>query len=223
MLEALSHITAELLRHLKIDRLSLAAHSAGIYQALDLATRYSGLVETVFPMCSHVPAKLTNSNAMTLLTQAPKALLDLVGRVDTMTLPSYLRRFVGQPREIDDSLVVLQSRRKLLQAHRPDADQVLMQKRRRELDYALCYQHLAHYSGEDLLALYTNCPTPLQWFTTITDKFFGPSTVQKVLDLRNSSCSSIVRIDDAHHADIFVKTKVWEFIFDTICQGGVDE
>lgn len=218
MLGALSDITAELLHHLKISSVSLAAHSAGIYQALDLATRYSTLVDKVFPMCSHVPAQLTASKAMTFMTRAPMGVVQMIGRIDTMNPPDYLRPLLGLPLEVDDTLVVSRAKLQQIRAHRLSAEEELMTKRRRELDYALCYEHLGAYSGNDLITLYSNCPRPLVWLTTIQDKFFGPATAQRVLDLQDTKDSRVVRFDGAHHANIYMKTEVWELLYKTTCQ-----
>src|ERR1700712_1220797 len=60
LLSSLSSITIELLDYLSIAKVSLAAHSAGVYQTLHLVSCYpERITGLVFPICAHIPAPFT--------------------------------------------------------------------------------------------------------------------------------------------------------------------
>ncbi|KAJ5223925.1 hypothetical protein N7468_008467 [Penicillium chermesinum] len=56
LLSELSSTTLELLDSLKVNTFSIAAHSAGVYQMLDLAEEAPGRTQHVFPISTHTPA-----------------------------------------------------------------------------------------------------------------------------------------------------------------------
>lgn len=216
-LRDLSAITAELLQRLSVSTVVIAAHSAGIYQALDLASRYPELVKVIYAMCSHIPVRQTNSSLLNLLTKMPNSVLDLVGRLDSVDLPRKFARILPQPDEdaSEESVVTIQTR-SLVRKHIVSEEESRMSNVRREADYTFIFEKKQNVTGSFLLDLYTNCDTPITWFTSTRDSFFGPDAARAILAMSKTPGSEVIEVNSANHGNILFKSRVWDKIISNL-------
>lgn len=209
----LSRISYELLQSLGIASISITAHSAGIYQALDFAIKYPIFVKTVFPLCSHIPVQMTGSRMMTLLSKAPKSVVQFVGKLDSLSLPRPLYRFVGdQDEDSTQETIVTKERRALVKGRVLSAEDQQRYEQNRSIDYELVFEKLPDVSGEFLLGLYTSCKVKLIWLTTTRDTFFGPDIARSVLQMSRNPESQVVECNTAAHSNIFHRRETWDLI-----------
>ncbi|KAJ9638494.1 uncharacterized protein PV06_09614 [Exophiala oligosperma] len=220
----LSTITLELLDSLRIERFSLAAHSAGVYQMLHLAkTAAVGRVENLFSIAAHIPAPFTGSRAMEYMCSMPNSLFKTVTTMDSALAGTWVEKVFSRlvkkndDKEAEDVFLVSKtSRERLFQQIRADNKHSTEQAERLDLDYRLGYERIPGVDRDFLVRLFTECTTDMIWFAADGDVFFGPATVHRIAKDMNEAKVEIVTIPEATHADIFVRTRVWEMIFDKI-------
>jgi pimeloyl-ACP methyl ester carboxylesterase len=221
MLTDLTRITLELLDHLSISRFAIASHSAGVYQQLDLA-RHVGAerVTNMFLICSHIPTPYTGSKILKSLCTLPHPVFKTIVRTDASLGNTWIGKFVasvftGEPNEQGpNALVVSKAHEKLIFKHifNPKSHPERREERL-DLDYDLTFVRIQDITNDTLVSLYKGSPIDLTWFTAEGDAFFGPETVKKIAgDIQNVHTDMIV-IPDASHADIYIRTQVWERIY----------
>lgn len=244
LLTDLTSITLELLDSLGITEVSVAAHSAGVYQMLDLTHRClrSGKVriKCVFPICTHIPHPFLDSRAMRCMTEAPGFLFDAITYLDNGILDSrigkmYQRFFAREEKEGEDGeFVDTKELRHVLSTHQPDARQRQLNQERHKLDYAFAYARLPGVPVDQLMQLYLDIGAwkdlKVIWFTCTSDVFFGPEGVERVVsgieegrdghgqegNVERRSGVEVVVVEDASHADIFRRRSVWDGMYEAI-------
>ncbi|KAL6250042.1 hypothetical protein RBB50_002343 [Rhinocladiella similis] len=217
----LSTITYELLDSLRIERFSIAAHSAGVYQMLHLAkTAAAGRIENLFPISAHIPAPFTGSKAMDYMCSMPNSLFKTVTTMDSMLAGTWVEKVFtrlvkltnhGQDAE-NAFLVSRTSRERLLQQIRVNNKRVVEQVERLDLDYRLGYERIPGLDRDFLVGLFTECTTDMTWLAADNDVFFGPAIVPRIAKEMKEAKIEVVTIPEATHADIFIRTRVWEMI-----------
>lgn len=221
MLAELSRITLELLDHLSIGRFAIASHSAGVYQQLDLAQRVgTERVTNLFLTCSHIPAPYTSSKVLKSMYTLPEPVFKRLMRMDATLGNTWIGKFVasvftGEANEQGgNALVMPKSREKLVMKNifNPKTHPERREERL-DLDYALSFVRIEGITNDTLADIYKGSPIDLTWFTAEGDAFFGPEAVQKIVkDIPNVRTEMIV-VPDASHADIYMRTQVWERIY----------
>ncbi|KAJ6155254.1 hypothetical protein N7470_005820 [Penicillium chermesinum] len=84
---------------------------------------------------------------------------------------------------------------------------------RLQLDYDLGYNRLAGVPVEVLMRLYRDCTVDTTWYTTHGDVFFGPETVGAVKKEMGKASVDLVDVPGSTHADIYMRTEVWERMY----------
>jgi pimeloyl-ACP methyl ester carboxylesterase len=226
LLSSLSSLTIELLDHLTIAKISIAAHSAGVYQTLDLISRYpQRLTGHVFPICTHIPAPFTASKIMSCMCTMPGFLFAAVTTIDQLSDTKAERmwlRLIGSPKieRVDDGRFVDSKRlRSVLESYKPDGKEMVLRKERLDLDYRLGFSRIPGIKVEDLVGLYRSCKVDLVWFTCYADVFFGPASVERMAKEMKSCRVEVVLVEGACHSDIFLRSEVWERIYKRIMTG----
>jgi pimeloyl-ACP methyl ester carboxylesterase len=226
LLSHLSSLTIELLSSLSIAKISVAAHSAGIYQALDLVNRYPNLITgPVFPIAAHIPAPYTASKIMSWMCTMPGFLFSAVGSIDQLSDTKAERlwlRLIGSPKieNLDDGKFVYTKKlRAILEGYEPEGRERVMVKERLDVDYRLGYSRVPGIKVEDLVGLYTGCKVGLVWFTCQADVFFGPASVERIAkDMKSCKVESVL-VEGACHSDIYFRSEVWEKIYERVTTG----
>jgi pimeloyl-ACP methyl ester carboxylesterase len=222
LLSSLSSVTTELLDHLSITKISIAAHSAGVYQALDLINRYPERIKIVFPIAPHIPAPFTASKIMSWMCTMPEFLFAAVGKIDKLSDTKAERlwlRLIGSPKieHVDDGKFVYSKRlRDVLQSYEPDEQEMGLRKERLDLDYRLGYSRVPGIEVDDLVRLYRSCKVDLVWFICNADVFFGPASVERIAKDMKSCKVEVVLVEGACHSDIFLRSEVWERIHERV-------
>jgi pimeloyl-ACP methyl ester carboxylesterase len=226
LLSSLSSITVELLDHLSIPKISVAAHSAGAYEALDFINRFpERTTGHVFPICTHIPAPYTGSKIMSWICTMPEPLFAAVTAIDQLSDTKVERlwlRLVGSPKteRIDDGTFVdSQKLRSILENYKPDKEEVALHKARLDLDYRLGYSRIPGIRVDDLVELYKDCKLDLIWFTCEADIFFGPASVERITKDMTSCKVEVVLVEGASHSDIFLRKELWDRIYEQITAG----
>jgi len=226
LLSSLSSITIELLDRLKITKISLAAHSAGIYQALDLISSYpERMTGHVFPICVHIPAPFTASKIMSSMCTMPGFLFSIVTAIDQLSdtkAEKLFLRWLGSPKieRIDDGRFVDSKRlRDVLKSYEPDEKEMALRKEWLDLDYRLGYSRIPGIEVEDLVGFYESCKLDLVWFTCDADVFFGPASVERIAKEMKSCKVEVALVEGACHSDIFWRSDVWDRIYADITTG----
>ena len=96
-----------------------------------------------------------------------------------------------------------------------------MEKQRASLDYRLGYARIPGMGIDALTNLYTGCPGRFTWFTCDADIFFGPKSVERIVGKMKGVEKEveIVVVNEASHADIWLRTEVWKGIYERILRG----
>ncbi|KAF2149044.1 hypothetical protein K461DRAFT_271614 [Myriangium duriaei CBS 260.36] len=226
-----SAITVELLDSLNIQVFSVAAHSAGIYPLLGLIRQCGaeGRIRHAFPLCTHIPAAYTASKAMSAMCTMPDFLFNTVTKMDSLPTNPMLRRlvlrFVGSDKNErlhQKEFVDTPECRSLHQQYRPDTDQAALDAERFFLDYRLVYCRLPEVNGDFLLKLYKEMEVhpevKVTWFTSDKDAFFGPASVRRLFDDVDNPQVEVVNVASATHADIYVRSDVWDRMYRELMQ-----
>ncbi|TAQ91378.1 hypothetical protein B7494_g330 [Chlorociboria aeruginascens] len=217
----LSTLTLELLSSLHIQTFSIAAHSAGAYQALHLASCCPEKVKRLFPISTHIPASFTNSKIMNWMCTMPSFLFTTVTAVDQLDVQGtkaekVLLSVLGGKKIAHvegQDFVDSKSLRDLVGAYKPDAAQVALQKQRLDIDYRFGYCRVPGIGMQELVGLYRGCKVDATWFATNGDVFFGPESVHRMMGVMENSVELVV-IEGATHADIFLRKEVWQRILE---------
>lgn len=226
MLSELTSITLELLDLLKIDRFSIASHSAGVYQQLHLAQSAPTRVEHVFPISSHIPGPYTDSKIMNAMCSMPDFLFKPITKLDSTMANTWIgKTFVNMMAKKggkeQDSLYVSSSEEMRLlheriiveRATNPACDEAL------DLDYRFGYGRIEGVSADFLAGLYRDCPVGITWYTSDGEVFFGPKCVERISKDMDEVQVEIVNIPGATHADIHIRKDVWEGMYARMTQG----
>ncbi|KAJ6092944.1 hypothetical protein N7486_008233 [Penicillium sp. IBT 16267x] len=216
LLTELTTITLELLGTLNIDHFSIAAHSAGAYQMLDLA-RYAppGRVEHVFPMCTQIPAAYTGSRIMESMCTMPVFLFKAVTKLDSGSAPKWLADLViglmakNADGKEDEGVFVISGEKKKLVLEQRDVGHEQIRNERLDLDYRLGYERVEGVTREVLTGLYRDCPIGMTWFTTDNDVFFGLESARRISKEMKVK-AEIIDVPGATHADVMLRTQVWD-------------
>jgi len=124
-------------------------------------------------------------------------------------------RLVGSKKADQDAPGVFvddRSLREVLSAYNAPPEQVALRKERADLDYRQGYTRIPGITLEVLEQLYVNCSAKVTWFTCDADVFFGPKSVQRIKEKMSNAQIEIVLVPEASHADIFMRSGVWERI-----------
>jgi len=223
LISELSSITLLLLDSLQISKFSVAAHSAGAYQMLDIVGRAPDRVGHVFPISTHIPAPFTSPQIMQHMCTMPSFLFNSITKLDSTLSDTWAEklflRFVGsQKADRDDEEVFVDSKEllEILNQYEPDEHQQILKKERLDLDYRLGYTRIAGVGVDLLTALYVDCPADVTWFTCEADIFFGPASVQRIKKQMKKSKVEVIEINKASHSDIFLRKCVWEAIYERV-------
>ncbi|KAJ5672368.1 hypothetical protein N7507_001495 [Penicillium longicatenatum] len=213
LLTDLSTITLELLNTLGIDHFSIAAHSAGAYQMLDLARFAPQRVDHVFPICTHIPAAYTDSRIMKSMCTMPVFLFKAITKLDSGSAPKWLADMVlslmTKNADGQDGGFVISGERKKSALEQKDVERERIRDERVDLDYRLGYERIEGITREVLTDLYRDCPIGMTWFTTDNDVFFGLQSARRVSKEMKVK-TEIVDVPGATHADVMLRTQVWD-------------
>lgn len=231
LLSDLSAITLELLDLLKIEQFSIACHSAGVYQMFDLARHAPMRVGHVFPISSHIPVSYTGSKMMEAMCSMPGFMFRGITRLDSSLGESRVGKVLvglmakttdGEGNKEEEVLVVSQADRKRV-AQRIEEDSIQNKDRAEaraeqlNLDYRLGYRRIEGIDEDVLAGLYRDCSVDVTWYTSDGDVFFGPKSVERIIKEMNKVRSKqLVEVPEATHADIYLRTRVWEGMHATI-------
>lgn len=228
ILSELTSITLELLTALEIANFSIAAHSAGAYQMLDLVAHAPSRIQHIFPICTHIPAPFTSSNIMNLMCKIPTTMFNGITKLDSSLANTAAERLflkvIGStqtPQEDNGTFVDDASLRKLLDSYEPTSREIAINKHRMDFDYRLIYTRLPGIGVDILTNLYIECPGRFMWFTCNADIFFGHKSVERIVAEMKNVESEVVVVDvpEASHADIWLRTEVWKAIYERILTG----
>lgn len=128
-------------------------------------------------------------------------------------------RMIGSPKieRVDDGTFVdSKILRDVLKSYEPNAKQKLLQKEKLDLDYRLGYSRIPGIGNEDLVALYRSFKGELFWFTCHADVFYGPASVERIGQEMRSCKLEVALVEGACHSDIFLRSEVWEKIYERI-------
>lgn len=230
----LSAITLDLLDTLHIDHFSIAAHSAGAYSMLDLVRMAPpGRVEHVFPICTHIPAAYTGSRIMEAMCTMPGLMFRVLTKLDSGGAPEWLEDLViglwtkgekkagdGDGDEGEERVFMISREKKklVLEQMKNDLFGGNLRKERMDLDYRVGYERVEGITREVLTDLYRDCPVDITWFTTDGDIFFGLKSAHRISEEIKAK-TEIVDISGATHADIMLRTQVWETMHLKIVHG----
>jgi hypothetical protein len=148
----------------------------------------------------------------------PEFLFAAVGKIANLsdTKEMWLR-LIGSPKieHVDDGkFVYSKSLRDVLQSYEPDGKEMGLRKERLDLDYRLGYSRVPGIAVDDLVGIYRSCKVGLVWFTCHADVFFGPASVEIVAKDMKSCKIEVVLVEGACHSDIFLRSEVWERIYE---------
>lgn len=138
LLPEVTSITIELLDSLNIQIFSVAAHSAGVYQMLDLVKQCSdhGRVKKVFPISTHIPAPLLSSTVMNMMSKVPDFMFSGITHLDSVIAEFYLGRLSKRlfateksTKEDKDVFVDLEDLRDLLAECKPSTEHIDLTKK----------------------------------------------------------------------------------------------
>lgn len=232
LLPDLSNLTLELLDALQIRSFSVAAHSAGVYQMLDLVRASSGTdrIQHIFPLCTHIPRPFTASKVMDLLSASPAPIFRTITALDSAggTFGRVVGKlFLTSPQNSTNTLVVTPDLQRVVEAYAPSAAQRAIHDERRRVDYDFVYTRLPDVTSESLMEIYRNISScakgSVVWFTTDGDVFFGPASARRLLDAISADSATqqdveveVVNVSDASHADILFRRDVWEHMYERI-------
>ncbi|KAK4497857.1 hypothetical protein PRZ48_010512 [Zasmidium cellare] len=217
--EELTDITIELLQSLNISELSIAAHSAGVYQMLHLAQKCQEIptfsVTHLFPLCTAIPASFCDSKFLARMCVMPELLFKTLTRVDSSFGETWLGLWMAgtNPKSIATAQL-----RKELSNYKASADETSARSERQDIDYRTIYERLEGIDHEQLVKMYrvltTLAPTTkVVWFTSQRDAFFGPLSVSHLLqEVQAESTVQVVLVDGSTHADIHESRDVWRRI-----------
>lgn len=154
----------------------------------------------------------------------------------------YQRFFAGEEEEREDGVFVdTKELRQVLSNYQPDARQRLLNQERHELDYAFAYARLPGVPVDQLMQSYLDIGTwkdvKTIWLTCISDVFFGPESVDRVVreidksrdedrqgeEPQRRNVVEVVVVEDASHADIFRRRGVWDTMYEAIVMEEVQE
>jgi hypothetical protein len=222
IISELSHITLELLDFLRIGRFAMAAHSAGVYQLIDLARNADvKRLTNLFFICTHIPAPYTGSRLMEWMCTMPSSLFKTITKLDSSLGDTWIANaFVGMfgkeetGEDATDELISTKAHQKFVNQSIRNAnrDQKAAQERL-DLDYRIGFERCKGITNDTLVRLYKDCPIPPTWFTTNGDVFFGPESVHRLVDHIQKSDWKVVVMPEGIHADIYFRTKVWEQMY----------
>jgi hypothetical protein len=183
-------------------------------------------VQHIFPICTHIPAPFTASKVMESMCTMPEALFNGLTKMDSSLADTWVEKvwlkMVGSKkadRDVESRFVDSRTLRETLAAYKPDEEQIRMSKERSRIDYRLGYTRIPGISGDSLTKYYTDCPlgnVGVTWFTCDADIFFGPASVQRITEEMKNAVVEMVVVDEASHADIYMRTQVWEMIYQRI-------
>ena len=131
-------------------------------------------------------------------------------------------RLIGSPKigRVDDGRFVDSKKlRSVLESYKPDRKEMVLRKERLDLDYRLGFSRIPGIKVEDLVELYRSCKVDLVWFTCHADVFFGPASVERIAKEMKSCGVEVVLVEGACHSDIFLRSEVWERIYERIMTG----
>lgn len=224
--EELSDITIELLQSLNIFELSIAAHSAGVYQMLHLAQSCQEIptlsVTHLFPLCTHIPASFCGSQFLDWMRVMPDLLFKTLTRVDSSFGESWLGTWMAGRNS--KSIATAQSR-KQLSSYKASADETRARLERQDLDYRIIYEHFEGIDHGQLVKIYRVLAmlaptTRVVWFTSDRDALFGPSSVSRLLqEVQANSDVEVFVVDGATHSDIHESMDVWENVSQSLGLG----
>ncbi|KAF2161501.1 hypothetical protein M409DRAFT_59196 [Zasmidium cellare ATCC 36951] len=221
--EELTDITIELLQSLNISELSMAAHSAGVYQMLHLAQSCQEIptlrVTHLFPLCTHIPASFCGSQFLDWMRVMPSPLFKTLTRVDSSFGESWLGTWMAG---VNTKSIATAQSRKQLSNYKASADETRARSERQDLDYRIIYEHFEGIDHGQLVNIYRALTmlapkTKVVWFTSDRDAFFGPSSVSRLLlEIQAESDVEVFVVDGATHADIHESRDVWENIIQSL-------
>jgi hypothetical protein len=226
----LREITLELLDVLNIGSFSIAAHSAGVYQLLDLAM-HAGVdrVTNLFLMSPHIPEPYTNSRIMKWMCTMPNGLFKTITKLDSMLGNTWAGNLLvgifSKEENIGDSKNALVAPRELQQLVSQrnicENNEKAAGQERCNIDYRIGYQRLDGISNATLTKLYRDCSTRTTWFTTNGEVFFGPESVHRIVqDIRKPDWEIVV-LAEGTHADIYFRSQVWDRMYSEIAAGSL--
>jgi pimeloyl-ACP methyl ester carboxylesterase len=209
VLDSLSEFTIDLLDSLNIGEVSIASHSAGVYQQLHLAQTYPIRVKKLFFIAVHIPADYLQSRMANMLLRVPNPIFDLVKIIDSKGIGWMNRLGMRESVRNPDRFYKIH-----LGSARNDADMdhiVLEGKSMtdaRDIDYALTWQRIEGIDGSHLSSLFENCTMPVVWYTCKKDVLFGPEAVERIRANMKTTVTVQI-IDETTHADIYRRKDVW--------------
>lgn len=220
----LSTITLELLDTLRIDKFSIAAHSAGAYQMFDLAQAAPDRVQSVFPISTHIPAPYTESRVMNAMCTMPEFLFKTVTKADSSLGNTWIGKAVDKM--LSSRPVESEEEQRRFVCSRAERDRVFSvladgkgsqdSKERFELDYNMGYNRIEGITVDVLAKLYRKCAVGVKWFVTDGDVFFGPKAAARMAKEMDQTKVEFVDVPGATHADIYMLTEVWEGMYSKI-------
>lgn len=220
LLSELTSITVELLNSLDIQKFSIAAHSGGAYQMMDLARNSapSGRVENIFPICTHIPAQYTSSKISAWMCTMPESLFTVATKFDASFANSILgrtlvrRAYNSNPEMFVDSLEL---RDQLVNTYQPSPKQVIDRAERHQIDYYMIFNRIPGIDLEALKNVWTDLELSpdvrIAWFTTEGDALFNPAGVRRIVpDMKSAKNVDIIVVEGGNHGDMLFRTEVWE-------------
>jgi hypothetical protein len=81
----------------------------------------------------------------------------------------------------------------------------------------LGYRRIEGIDDDVLADFYRDCSVDVTWYTSDGDVFFGPKSAERIVKEMNKVRSKqVVNVSEATHADIYLRTRVWEGMYATI-------
>lgn len=222
LLSELTSITVELLDSLTVQNFSIAAHSAGVYPMIHLADSVPARVNHLFPICTHVPPPFSASKVLSWMCTMPTLLFNGITKLDSGgdtdstidSLKNYVLGSRGSGQHGRDRFVDTLALQELLKQYRPGPEQSAAAKERQSLDYQLVYSRLPGIDNKALADIYMSLrehSIPVTWFTSHGDAFFGPPSVERLIDATGIQKGiEVVIVEGAKHSDIHFRREVWD-------------
>lgn len=176
-----------------------------------------GRVEHIFPISTHIPAVFTGSKIMESMCTMPEFLFRAVTKLDSGVAPKWLEDIVlgwmANREKSEGELVLSVEERKVVMKELEglrDGDGKFVERER--IDYRMGYGRVQGITQEILTGLYRDCLVEMLWFTTDGEVFFGPEPVKRISG-EMKACVEVVNVPQATHANIMLRTQVWDAIY----------
>lgn len=175
-----------------------------------------GRVEHIFPISTHIPAGYTGSKIMESMCTMPEWLFWVVTKLDSGVAPKWLEEFVmgfmGGGEKEGELVLSSEERKRVvkeLEGLRGGDGRFVERER---IDYRMGYGRVEGITQEVLTDLYRDCLVEVVWFTTDGEVFFGPEPVKKISGEVKARVE-VVNVSEATHANIMLRTQVWDAIY----------